>query len=434
MSYILNVLNKKSIQVIAFLLFLILSTVASLNLFASYFLNKGANGDEYYRENIYTFSNIDFEKITYIPAQLYILLASFFNIFIDNTLVAPRVISLFMLLLILCYFIYKIVKLDGSRFDKIQYFLIIFFILCISRQPFIGTSDFMSYVLLIPFIIELNEYFFNDKKMTNIKVISLAFLLAASVFTRPTVIIIIISYTISLLFILRFNILKSKKVFLIPLASLFFVALFNFGPLKTEKKIILDVKEVPKELGTNWLERNYLMAKFWDEGVYPTTKWVTIKEAVQYKKDNPDAYIPNSNIDLLINEPFLYFKQMVRMFASANYTMLLYTNFLYLFAIYLLGVKFFPKSYNSTNYSITYLDKNTITVYLLSFYLSIIGFSFLAFKLFEFRWIIPIMIVIVWEILRLFSKIGGKQINIYRTIFYLFFILFIIKGYKIFLI
>ena len=86
MSYILNLLNKKRIQVIAFSLFVILSTVASLNLFASYFLNKGANGDEYYRENIYTFSNIDFEKITYIPAQLYILLASFFNIFLDNTL------------------------------------------------------------------------------------------------------------------------------------------------------------------------------------------------------------------------------------------------------------------------------------------------------------------------------------------------------------
>jgi len=431
MSYILNLLNKKRIQVIAFSLFVILSTVASLNLFASYFLNKGANGDEYYRENIYTFSNIDFEKITYIPAQLYILLASFFNIFLDNTLVAPRVVSLFMLLLILCYFIYKIVKLNGSRFDKIQYFLIIFFILCISRQPFIGTSDFMSYVLLIPFIIELNECFFNDKKMTNIKVISLAFLLAASVFTRPTVVIIIISYTISLLFILRLNILKSKKVFLIPLASLFFVSLFNFGPLKNENKIILDIKEVPNKLGTNWLERNYLMAKFWDEGKFPTTRWVTIEEAVEYKKENPNAYMPSSNIDLLINEPFLYFKQMVRMFVSANYTMLLYTNFLYLFAIYILGAKFFPK-YN--NYNTTYLDKNIITVYLLSFYLSVIGFSFLAVKLFEFRWVIPIMIVIVWEILRLFSKAGSKQINIYRTIFYLFFILFIIKGYKIFLI
>ena len=78
------------------------------------------------------------------------------------------------------------------------------------------------------------------------------------------------------------------------------------------------------------------MAKFWDEGKIPNSQWLSSKDVVQYKKQNPNAFIPKSNLDLLFNEPKLYLKQMVRMFISANFTLLRYINVFYLFSFLIL--------------------------------------------------------------------------------------------------
>lgn len=431
----MKLIHNNKLHFSIFISFLLLSSLASFTIFKKYFLNPGCNGDEYYLENVYNLKNVTIESVTFVPSQLYLFFASLINLFLFNPKMATRLVSFLALFFILGYFIFKIRKLNVSNVIKFQFFLILFFVLSLTRQPFIGSSDFLAYFFLVIFIIELNDIFFQKIPLTGKKIFFLALFLSMSIVTRPTVLVILMVYLFCLVCFFRSKIFNFKLVFLIPIFSLLFIGLFNFGPLKNNRSLVLDIKEVPKDIGTNWLERNYLMAKFWDEGKIPQTKWLSNDEVLEYKRQNPSAYIPKSNLDLLINEPKLYAKQMIKMFISANYTMLLYINIFYLIAIYIVFKKYNQKqSFYSFNNSFELIDENRIKFTLLLFCLSVFSFSFLAVKLFEFRWVIPVMIVMIWNVCVSLTKLKENVVKIILTSFYLLFMIFILKGYKIFLI
>ena len=431
----MKLIHNNKLHFSIFISFLLLSSLASFTIFKKYFLNPGCNGDEYYLENVYNLKNVTIESITFVPSQLYLFFASLINLFLFNPKMATRLVSFLAFFFILGYFIFKIRKLNVSNVIKFQFFLILFFVLSLTRQPFIGSSDFLAYFFLVIFIIELNDIFFQKIPLTGKKIFFLSLFLSMSIVTRPTVLVILMVYLFCLVCFFRSKIFNFKLVFLIPIFSLLFIGLFNFGPLKNNRSLVLDIKEVPKDIGTNWLERNYLMAKFWDEGKIPQTKWLSNDEVLEYKRQNPSAYIPKSNLDLLINEPKLYAKQMIKMFISANYTMLLYINIFYLIAIYLVFKKYNQKqSFYNFNNSFELIDENRIKFTLLLFCLSVFSFSFLAVKLFEFRWVIPVMIVMIWNVCVSLTKLKESVVKIFLTSFYLLFTIFILKGYKIFLI
>lgn len=89
--------KNKKVNYSIFLIFIALFFWASFNLFKKIFLNEGFNADEYYLTNVYNFKEIDFIKITSIPSQLYILLSSLLNSFINDPKMATRSVSLLML-------------------------------------------------------------------------------------------------------------------------------------------------------------------------------------------------------------------------------------------------------------------------------------------------------------------------------------------------
>ncbi len=431
----MKLIHNNKLHFSIFISFLLLSSIASFTIFKKYFLNPGFNGDEYYLENVYNLKNVTIESITFVPSQLYLFFASLINLFLCDSKMATRLVSFLALFFILGYFIFKIRKLNVSNVIKFQFFLILFFVLSLTRQPFIGSSDFLAYFFLVIFIIELNDIFFQKIPLTGKKIFFLSLFLSMSIITRPTVLVILMVYLFCLVCFFRSKIFNFKLVFLIPIYSLLFIGLFNYGPLINNHSLVLDIKEVPKGKGTNWLERNYLMAKFWDEGKIPQTKWLSSDEVLEYKRQNPSAYIPKSNIDLLINEPKLYIKQMIRMFFSANYTLFLYVNIFYLLAIYVVFKKYIQKkSFIDFNNSFELINEKQIELTLVLFYLSVLFFSFLSVKLFEFRWVIPVMIVMIWNVCISLTKLRGSMIRMILTIFYLLFTIWILKGYKLFLI
>lgn len=431
----MKLLHNNKLHFSIFIIFILFSTIASFTIFKKYFLNSGCNADEYYLDNIYDINNVTIEKITFVPSQLYVFFASVINLFLSNPLISTRLVSFLSLIFILSYFVYKIRKLNLRNDIKVQFFLILFFVLSLTRQPFIGTSDFLAYFFLVIFIIELNENFFQEIPFTLKKIFLMSLFLALSIITRPTVLVILTVYLFCLVCFFRTKIFNFKLVFLVPIFSLFFIGLFNFGPLKDNSSLVLDIKEIPKHIGTTWLERNYLMAKFWDEGKIPQTKWLSSNDVLEYKRQNPSAYIPKSNLDLLINEPKLYMKQIVRMFISGNYTIFLYLNVFYLLATYVLFMRNNQKkSFLNFNNFLVLIDEKRIKLSLLLFYLSVLFFSFLAVKLFEFRWVIPVMIVLIWNVIVSISKLKVNVIKMILTFFYFLFTISILKGYKIYLI
>ena len=82
--------KNKNFNLLVFLIFVLVSFLASFNIFKKFFLNKGFNGDEYYLDNVYQLSKVNFEIITSIPSQFYLFLASILNVFIDNPKTSTR--------------------------------------------------------------------------------------------------------------------------------------------------------------------------------------------------------------------------------------------------------------------------------------------------------------------------------------------------------
>ncbi|WP_169051720.1 glycosyltransferase family 39 protein [Flavobacterium sp. H122] len=352
-------------------------------------LNKECNGDEYYYENLYRLDQISLEKITSIPSQIYVFISSIFNFFINDSILSTRIVSVVSAVLFLFFvynFFFKRLLIDSVE----KSILFIFFgsIIFITRNCFIGTSDFMSICLLFITLWQLIEFFENEKAFNSKKMLLIGAILGISITVRPTVLLVYLVFSISLLFFKKYRLVityKLKELFLIAFSSLFLIILINLYPVIHEHKIVLDVKEIPKETGVNWLQRNYLMAKFWDNGSLDKGNWLSTQDVIDYKMKNPNAFIPKDNFEILMQEPGLYARQMTRMFVKANYT---YFRFMYLF-FPILWLIFFPV-FKKNNLS---KETDKYKLIILTLFLSTLFFSFMAIKMFEPRWVVAILLV-----------------------------------------
>lgn len=391
-------LHSKKISVVLFVGFAILNLYYFIKNFIVIFLNVGSNADEYYENNLYLTSNISIDKIFYTPSQPYIFISSLINVLIDSPKIAVRLVSLISCALLLFYFI-KRIKINeqvekGLLAEKIYRIAFFACAIFITNQMFIGTSDFLSVIFLVLAL----YYVLKSIKLGKIELSSknsviVGVLLGLAIATRPTAVVLIGSFYFSILVILGFQNIFIKQNYIIGFVVLLVFLMINFFPLIEQNKVILDVKEVPTETGVNWFQRNYLMAKFWDEGKIPNTQWISTNDVINYKKENPDFEFPKNQFDFMIKEPGLFCRQLSRMFIKG-----LYTSYRYMYLLFPLMFLSLIKSNKHLN-SIKINNKETNSSesrnrILVIFHLtSIILFSFLAVKLLEFRWLIPSLVL-----------------------------------------
>lgn len=386
----------KSVTAGLFFLFFLFNLQYFTNNFFSYFLSKGENADEFYHYNLYFISNISLEKIFYTSSQPYIFISSVVNYFINSPKIATRLVSLVSCFLILFYFIRKIVFDRSSFLEKLYKSTLFISAIFITNQMYIGTSDFLSYVFIVPpllIIIESVELGTINLKTKQCVLIGIFFSLAVA--TRPTSVVLIGSFYATLFIIGNGRLLFCKVNYIIMIVSFFVFFMINILPIVEQNKIILDVKEIPKETGVTWFQRNYLMANYWDSNKIPKTQWISTQDVIDFKKANPNFVFPENQIDLLIKEPGLYFRQMVRMSIKALYTSyrFMYVLFLILFLSFVKSKRFERiKMINKYFGNKIFQNKFIVVFHLISIFL----FSFLAVKLFEFRWVIPILILYVY--------------------------------------
>ena len=422
---------EKNLSVFLYIVFLVINLYYFTNNFFSTFLNKGNNGDEYYERNLYTISNISIEKVFFTPSQPYIFISSFLNYFINSPRFSTRIIYLVTCLVLLTYFIKRINLSEISFLEKTYKATLFTCAIFITNQMFIGTSDFLAFILIVPpFLIIIESIKFKDSNLTKKQSVLVGVLFALAIATRPTSLVLIISFYATLFLMAGVKSIFSKENSVLLVSCLFTVFIINFLPIMENNKIILDVKEVPKETGVNWFQRNYLMAKYWDSNKIPQTQWVSTQEVIDFKKANPNFVFPKNNFDLLLKEPSLYFRQMIRMFVKGLYSSyrFMYLLFPFLFLSFINNKRF--KSINNVNNQYEkeiFQNKFVIVFYLIS----ILMFSFLAIKLFEFRWIIPILFLYVFFAINYLSKFPQKvRFLIYNLSFVsgvIMYVLFFIK-------
>lgn len=401
-------LYAKNTSIYLFIGFLCLNLFYFTNNFFKTFLNVGGNGDEYYQYNLYSIYSVTLEKIFYTPAQIYILLSSIVNYILINPTISTRVVSLIALIPMIIYFVKRLISDKSSILEKIYKSALFICAIMITNQMFIGTSDFLAIVLIIPPFLLLIENFEFGKINLNLKQsILVGVLFAISVATRPTVLVLILAFYITFFIMAGIKPLFSKENLSAFITSIIVLFMINFLPIIEQHKIILDVKEVPEATGVNWFQRNYLMAKYWDANKIPNTQWLSTQEVIDFKKENPDFVFPKNQIDLLVKEPCLYFRQISRMFIKAIYSSyrFMYLLFPLLFVSFLNHKKFNFISQDNSAYEKGLFQNKFIIIFHL---LSIVFFSFLAVKLFEFRWVIPTMILYSFFALNYLSQFPLK--------------------------
>jgi hypothetical protein len=426
-----NYNTSRLITYFLFFCFLILNIKYFVGCFFSVFLNPIGNADEYYKNILYDFSTLSFQKFSSVPSQPFIFLASFINLFLHNGQMATRVVS-FILSLIFLYYLYKkVIKTKLNNFEKTIQFVFLCCMVFITSQCFSGTSDFLALVLMVIVLENFLLIFEQDSKYSFFKNIFTGFLLGIAICVRPTTLVILVCFVFCLLFFYRIQFLKNKSIYIIGLTSSLIIILINLYPIVNQHRLVLDIKEIPKNTGTSWFEMNYLMAKKWDTNEIPRTKWLSHLDVIKYKKENPKAFIPKSYLDLVTHEPKLYTKQMARMFIMANYTNL---RFMYLL-FPLLFIVFITTNYNaSERLRMLFLEEKfpiiskSYKIVLVTHILSIIVFSFLAIKLFEPRWVMPTMILYLFYSLQFLCFFKKKVRYFVYNFSFILGILFFIKN------
>lgn len=360
--------------------------------FLNTFLNPTDNGDEHYQYTVYSISNFTLENFFYTSSQPFIFFTSIVNYFLESPRHSTRVISLLASIILIIYFLRRIISTNTGRLENIYKSALFICAIFITNQIFIGTPDFLSVAFVIPpFLLILENVKFKQIHITFKQSIFVGIFFGLALATRPTTIVLIFAFYLTLFLFEGIKPLISKQNLIALITSAILLISINFLPLIEQQKIILDVKEVPKETGVTWFQRNYLMAKYWDSNLRPTTQWVSTHEVIDFKKENPQFEFPKNQIDLLFKEPGLFIRQMIRMFIKA-----LYSNYRFMYLLFpLLFLSFLPdKKLNiigqiNRSYYKLFENKFIIVFHLLS----IIFFSFLAVKLFEFRWVISTMIL-----------------------------------------
>lgn len=401
-------LYEKNLSIFLYIVFIAFNFYYFINNFFGTFLNKNSNGDEYYEYNLYLISNITFEKIFYTPSQTYILICSFFDYFISYPRFSTRIISLVACLLLLVYFIKRINLSENYFLEKIYKSSLFTCAIFITNQMFIGTSDFLAFILIVPaFLIIIESIESNHSNLMKKQSLLVGVLFALAIATRPTSIVLILSFYMSFFLLIGIKSIFSKENGIVLIACLIALCVINFLPVVENNTIVLDIKEVPKETGVTWFQRNYLMAKYWDSNKTPNTQWVSTQEVIDFKKANPNFVFPKNNFDLLLKEPGLYLRQMVRMFVKALYSSyrFMYLLFPILFLSFVKDKRFkLISAINVQNEKEILQNKFVIIFHLIS----ILLFSFLAVKLFEFRWVIPILFLYTFFSINYLSKFPKK--------------------------
>jgi hypothetical protein len=232
----------------------------------------------------------------------------------------------------------------------------------------------LSVCFALPAFLMLTENLF---VATKYKRWLIGLLFALSCTTRPTFLVVFLAYLI-VVAILKPNKLFSKNLIICGFSFIFGVAAINTYPLLTKGKISIDDKDPPKGSGIpTWFEMNYLMAKKWDTGEIPRTKWFSQEEVLAFKKANPTFDYPKNHLDVLLRDPGMYFRQMIRMFVIS-----LYSSFRYLYFLFPFLILFIIRKRKV-------ITPEIIKVYLfavLFYFASLLIFMGMRIKMMEFRW------------------------------------------------
>lgn len=400
-----KIIYAKNTSILLFILFLAVNLYYFINNFYLTFLNKGSNGDEFYESYLYSVSDISIDKIFYTPSQTYVFITSCLDYFINSPKISTRLVSLVSCILLILYFIRRINFVESSFIEKIYKVTLFTCAIFITNQMFVGTSDFLSCVLIVPpFLIIIESLNLGRINLSIRRSILVGALFGLSIATRPTILVLIGAFYITFLILLGIKSMICRENVTITISSLIILSIVNFYPLVEQNRIILDIKEIPEKTGVNWFQRNYLMAKNWDANTIPQTQWISTQEVINFKKENPNFIFPKNQVDLLMKEPGLYIRQMIRMFIKA-----LYSSYRFMYLLFpLLFLSFFrTESLNAINIQ---SEKNILqNKFIIIFHLiSILLFSFLAVKLFEFRWVIPILILYTYFAINYLSKFPEK--------------------------
>lgn len=413
-----NYLYNESVSVFLFIIFLIFNLFYFIRNFFNTFLNKNSNGDEYYQYNLYSISDITIEKIFSTPSQTYIFISSLVDFIICSPKLSTRLVSILSFFFLILYFSKRIYVNETRKLEIVYKITLFICAISITNQMFIGTSDFLSFIFIVfPFLIIIENIRLKKINLTLKQCFLVGILFALSVTTRPTSIILIFSFCITFIMIIGFKPVFQRETWIIFMTGIFVVLMINIIPLLHQNRVVLDTKEIPEEIGVNWFQCNYLMAKFWDTDKIPTTQWITTDEVLEFKRDNPNFAFPKNQFDLLLKEPGLYFRQMIRMFTKA-----LYSSYRYMYLLFpLLFFSFYKNKKSKIYMEINGFYKENLdrNKFIIVFYLlSIIFFSFLAVKLFEFRWIIPLLIIYCFLSLNYLSRFPIKiRVLIYNLSF-----------------
>lgn len=388
----LKFLYNRNLSIFLFVVFIIINLYYFSFNFLNTFLNQSVNGDEHYQTTVYSISNFTLENFFYTSSQPFIFLSSIVDFFLENPRYSTRVISLLAGLILIIYFLKRIISPNTGRLENIYKSALFICAIFITNQIFLGTPDFLSVVFIIPPLLIILEKVKSKQMHLPLKqsiVVGIFFGLALA--TRPTTIVLIFAFYLTLFLFLGIKPLFSKWNLISLCAGAILLISINFLPLIEQQTLILDVKEVPKETGVTWFQRNYLMATYWDSNIRPTTQWVSTQEVIDFKKENPQFEFPKNQLDLLFKEPGLYLRQMIRMFLKAMYSnyRFMYLLFPLLFLSFLTHKKLNKLNQINSSYNKLYENKFIIVFHLIG----IILFSFLAVKLFEFRWVISTMIL-----------------------------------------
>ncbi len=383
--------------------FLLATLATQIIFFRLFFINPGLNGDERGYFNQLTDGNFSVSFISGSWSQPYTFLTGLLHLGISDVSFCNRLISLlssaFLLIFLFRYF--KKYKFSGfvsvhPFWNDLALFNILLAIITIIRGHLVGTPDILSVSFAVPGFIFLTE---NIRKGNYTNGWWIGLLFALSFTARPTFLVVLLAFLFALLLIYRKAILH-KSLISAGVFFCLFTALINFYPLREHGKIIIDDKEPPAASKTSWFEMNYLMAKKWDAGEIPRTKWLSQYDVQQYKKDHPDFTFPKNHIDFITNEPGLFFRQMLRMGVIS-----LYSSFRFMFLLFPFLLIFAIRKIKTRSQ-----EDRRLAFFVLCFYFAaLLIFMFLRIKMMEFRWMHILLIFYGFYSLDLTRNISEKQ-------------------------
>lgn len=417
--------NRKSTAFLA-VGFLLVNLALQYMFCGDYFLSPNANGDE----NGYTFlvagiENFDLRFFSRTNAQPFIFMAYLFNLVFDDARFSVRFTSLAVCSLSLGFVCWYYLKYKFTHFvqgsatlNKFIAVSILFAVYFILSLQYSGASDGFSMAFAIPGLLLLTQVLLYGKRHN---LILIGFLLAISFTSRPTFLLMMLGFLFSLLLFFPKRVF-SKKLIATGLVFCLFTGLINIVPVLESKRIVLDVKEIPKEVGTSWFEMNYLMAKKWDSGELPNTQWLSSTDVMQYKKENPDFVFPKNMFEVAISEPGLFFRQLLRMTGISMYSSLRYLYFLFPFLLVYPLVK--RKDADPADTRKVYF---TVGLYFITLFI----FMCYVLKLMEFRWMQLCLVLYAFYALD-FSKgiTPQRRILLFNAVFLAGILFFILKMLK----